>query len=491
MCGGMDGHHQNSVNSSDGPKNPSNETARAEFPTKYGKSDFTFETNGATPPQFRVDAPNALQAVKTRAKRKKLTREGDYHSKIHLDDQDLSNQITPLIQKVVESKLTKIEDSMTEKLKGLIEINQTILKEIQTITKGINELKTARENQIEGVTNAPTALTYAQAVSNSTTGQYKVPTTHELTITLHQVDPKTPVLAEDHCNSIHIKKVMDDSISQTIGDKLDIDKHFITSAKRLPTHTIKLQAQNMQVAKSLKENNDWVPSGLRLHAITYEVAVLRVPVLKEQEPSDIAKELMEQNNFIIPDQIVYAKWAKRQAKKQKYATLKIQLKDVEAAKLAVSMGLSLNAELLLVEPANRIPRQCTKCGKVKHTRRVCRSEAFCFICGSNHEYKECPNKCKVDIRQESGLRTWPNAPAITCAGTEKCTHYTNKMCSSCPEATRNDHTAFDIECPTRKAYLAQIAEQSRQYRAFLGDVRIDNGHDHSGSDYGNILQSSQ
>ena len=487
----MDGHHQNSANSSDGSKSPSNETARAEFPPKYSKSDFTFETNGATPPQFRVDAPNALQAVKTRAKRKKLTREGDYHSKIHLDDQDLSNQITPLIQKVVESKLTKVEESMTEKLKGLLDINQTILKEIQTITKAINELKAAKENQIEGVINAPTALTYAQAVSNSTTGQYKVPTTHELTITLHQVDPKTPVLAEDHCNSIHIKKVMDDSISQTIGDKLDIDKHFITSAKRLPTHTIKLQAQNMQVAKSLKENNDWVPSGLRLHAITYEVAVLRVPVLKDQEPSDIAKELMEQNHFIIQDQIVYAKWAKRQARKQKYATLKIQLKDVNAAKLAVDLGLSLNAERLLVEPANRIPRQCTKCGKVKHTRRVCRSEAFCFICGNNHEYRDCPNKCKVNIGQESGLRTWPNTPAITCGGTEKCTHYANKMCSSCPETARNDHTAFDIKCPTRKAYLEQIVEQSRQYRAFLEDVRIDNGHDYSGSDYDNILQSSQ
>ena len=98
----------------------------------------------------------------------------------------------------------------------------------------------------------------------------------------------------------------------------------------------------------LKENSDWVSSGLLLHSITYEVAVLRVPVLKEQEPSDIAKKLMEQNQFIISDQIVYAKWAKRQANRQKYATLKIQLKDVEAAKLAVNMGLSLNAELLLV-----------------------------------------------------------------------------------------------------------------------------------------------
>ena len=488
----MDGHHQNSANSSDGHKNPPNETARAEFPTKYSKSDFTFETNGATPPQLRVDAPNAIHAVKTREKRKRLTGEGDYNSKFRIDDKDLTDQITPVIQKVVESHLTKIEDSMTEKLKGLLEnFQQTIFQATQTVTNEINQLKTERENQMEGISTAPTAQTYAQAVSNSPTGQYKVPTAHELTITLHQVDPKSPVLSEDHCNSIHIKKVMDDSISQTIGDKLDIDKHFITSAKRLPTHTIKLQAQNTQVAKTLKDNSDWVPSGLRLHATTYEVAVLRVPVLEEQEPSDIAKELMEQNHWIIQDQIVYAKWAKRQAKRQKYATLKIQLKDVNAAKLAVNMGLSLNAELLAVEPANRIPRQCTKCGKVKHTRRVCRSEAFCFICGSNHEYKECPNKCKVDIRQESGLRTGPNAPVITCAGTERCTHYTSKICSSCPEATRTGHSAFDMECPTRKAYLEQIAEQSQQYRAFLGSARKGNERDFSGSGGINTSRSSQ
>ena len=59
----------------------------------------------------------------------------------------------------------------------------------------------------------------------------------------------------------------------------------------------------MEVAKTLMENSDWVPSGLRLHAITYEVAVLRVPVIKEQEPSDIAKKLMEQNQFIISDRL--------------------------------------------------------------------------------------------------------------------------------------------------------------------------------------------
>ena len=81
----------------------------------------------------------------------------------------------------------------------------------------------------------------------------------------------------------------------------------------------------------------------------------------------------------------------------------MQLKDVDVAKLDVNLGLSLNTELILVEPANRIPRQCIKWGKIKHTRRVCRSEVFCFICGKPHEYKGCSNKFGVDIRQESGL----------------------------------------------------------------------------------------
>ena len=66
---------------------------------------------------------------------------------------------------------------MTEKLKGLLQnFQETILQASQIVTNEINELKTEMENQMESILNAPTAQSYAQVVTNSATGQYKVHT---------------------------------------------------------------------------------------------------------------------------------------------------------------------------------------------------------------------------------------------------------------------------------------------------------------------------
>ena len=386
-------------------------------------------------------------------------------------------------------KLEKMEEALNDSREEAAQLREMVT-EVNDTTKstnaGVEEIGCSlKEGHLQGVA-VPTAPTYAQMAGQGgfASQPTRTPSAQDLVITLHQVNPRRPVMAGEEDTQLNIKKAMDDQIGLTIGSQLDIGENFITAAKRLPTHTIKLHAQNETVAKRLRETDVWVPNGLRLHALTYEVAVLRVPVLRDQGPQDIADNLMQQNDFIIKDQVVYAKWAKRQATKQKYATLKIQLKDESAAKFAVSLGLSLDAEKLLVEPANRIPRQCRKCGKVRHTQRVCRSEAFCFICGGRHEYTDCKEKCNKDLREDSGLRRHPGAPPIFCSGTEKCTHYARKFCSNCPEALREGHTAFDTECPTKKTYLEQIEQQSQLYRAQLLGVSPREGYNGYGRNGG-------
>lgn len=250
---------------------------------------------------------------------------------------------------------------------------------------------------------------------------------------------------------------MDEHISKTFGDSLGTTNQFINTAKRLPTNSFKLQVQDSKVAATLRNCADWIPVGLRHHVETHEVAVLRVPT--SDDPARIAQQLAEEN-LIWKDKVVYAKWAKRSAKKQKFATLKVQLNDFSAAKASVSLNVGYNGEMMRVEPANLIPRQCVKCGKLRHTQKVCRSAPRCLRCTEDHETDKCT---KVPCANST-----TDTRGVACTRLDKCTHLTRKVCSNCPADTREGHMTFDAElCPMKRTYLEQISQQNLEKRALL------------------------
>lgn len=76
---------------------------------------------------------------------------------------------------------------------------------------------------------------------------------------------------------------------------------------------------------------------------------------------------------------------------QQFATLKVQLNDINAAKTSVSLNAGYNGEIMRVEPANLTPRQCLKCGKLRHTQKVCISPPRCMRCAEKHETEKCKN----------------------------------------------------------------------------------------------------
>ena len=164
-----------------------------------------------------------------------------------------------------------------------------------------------------------------------------------------------------------------------------------------------------------------------------------------------------------------------QPKKQQFATLKVQLSDVNAAKASVSLNVGYNGEIMRVEPANLIPRQCLKCGKLRHTQKVCRSSPRCMRCAEEHETEKC-KKAPCANAQE-GTR------GVACSRLNMCTHYTTKKCSNCPENESEGHTALEGDkCPIKKSYLESIAQQNREKKALLLGMSWGERGNSSGSD---------
>ena len=449
----MDDHHRKSADLPEGHKNPPSESASAEFTGEHFLNDISFDF-GAADARGNLDASQhgrrQSQRLNTNLNKRRRTANENYGAR-SFDILSLAEHLTDVMTQTVG------------KLKGELEstFKKCIREEQDKHAKSLKEMSHRFEQQLHELREQrvtpnylPAAPTYAQKAAQ---GSPMVPSKKAITLTLHQTDPTKPVLSENETKSADIKRIMDEHISKTFGDRLNITEHFISAAKRLPTNSFKLQAQDSKVAMELRNCAEWVPQGLRHHVDTHEVAVLRVPT--SSDPSDIAKQL-EAENLMWKNKVVYAKWAKRSAKKQQFATLKVQLSDVNAAKASVSLNVGYNGEIMRVEPANLIPRQCLKCGKLRHTQKVCRSPPRCMRCAEEHETEKC-KKAPCANAQE-GTR------GVACSRLNMCTHYTTKKCSNCPENESEGHTALEGDkCPIKKSYLESIAQQNREKKELL------------------------
>ena len=455
----MDDHHRKSADLPEGHKNPPSESASAEFTGEHFLNDISFDF-GAADARGNLDASQhgrrQSQRLNTNLNKRRRTDNESYGTR-SFDIFPLIEQINKSLTQIVEKREQGNDNTLKEMANSLKEITNSLTvmdkshhERVDRLEQELREIKEQRATP----SYLPAVPSYAQKAAQ---GPQMVPSKKAITLTLHQTDPTKPVLSENETKSADIKRIMDEHISKTFGDRLNITEHFISAAKRLPTNSFKLQAQDSKVAMELRNCAEWVPQGLRHHVDTHEVAVLRVPT--SSDPSDIAKQL-EAENLMWKNKVVYAKWAKRSAKKQQFATLKVQLSDVNAAKASVSLNVGYNGEIMRVEPANLIPRQCLKCGKLRHTQKVCRSPPRCMRCAEEHETEKC-KKAPCANAQE-GTR------GVACSRLNMCTHYTTKKCSNCPENESEGHTALEGDkCPIKKSYLESIAQQNREKKELL------------------------
>ncbi|EOR00113.1 hypothetical protein J056_000999 [Wallemia ichthyophaga EXF-994] len=68
----------------------------------------------------------------------------------------------------------------------------------------------------------------------------------------------TPVLSDNYIKPADTKRIMDEHIAKTFDDRLHITENFISTAKRLPTKSFKLQAQDSKIAMELRKLMDAV-----------------------------------------------------------------------------------------------------------------------------------------------------------------------------------------------------------------------------------------
>lgn len=516
----MDDHHQKSVNSGEGCKNPSSESSSADSqgniisgssnapgaplgadvtsqPTNEGSGEAVepyeipegarqqinqSKSEAAALQRFKSMPYRAVEAPSTPVQ--KRVRESDTMQSPK--SAFMENTVKPCF----EPALKRTEDGLNERIDAIqaqVQLMDLKLDKVLTIIDGgclvetFNEIKRTVQSVKESV-DATTVNhwegvgamgpTYAQMASRHASTTPPASSPNNLIITLHQVNTASPVMAGEEYTQLKIKQVMNEKISESLSEELEASEHHIKAGRRLPTNTFKLHAQNAHVADTLKANTSWIPEGLRLHKITHEVAVLRAPTTVE--PAEFARGL-EDENEIIRGHVVFAKWAKRSAKKQKYATIKIQVDDISVAKHIINYGLYRESMYHVVQAANLIPRQCTNCGKLRHTRQVCRSKAFCERCKGAHPTDECD---KVPCKPSSG--PGQSRMGVACSELRKCTHNVNLTCAICPE-DKEGHSAFSNQCPARKRYLEDLTEQNNLYKRQLGEM--DGGGGNYGANY--------
>ena len=160
---------------------------------------------------------------------------------------------------------------------------------------------------------------------------------------------------------------------------------------------------------------------------SFQILVLRVPVIFEPTNGEHLRELEEQNN-IHTKRIRRAKWIKpvyRRTMGQQLAHLALTVSTPGGANIMIRDGLYICRVKTYPQKLKVEPKQCMKCRKWGHFENECLAEKdACGCCGEDHITKECT---------EVGRRYY-----VSC---------------------RNDsHASWDRECPEFKWRVERIDE---------------------------------
>ncbi|TIA73442.1 hypothetical protein E3P91_01437 [Wallemia ichthyophaga] len=141
-------------------------------------------------------------------------------------------------------------------------LRECLHEQQHNLAKYLKETTLALEQQIQELKEQnvepqimPAAPSYAQKAAAETP---TVPSKKAITLTLHQADPAKPVLSDNYIKPADTKRIMDEHIAKTFDDRLHITENFISTAKRLPTNSFKLQAQDSKIAMELRKLMDAV-----------------------------------------------------------------------------------------------------------------------------------------------------------------------------------------------------------------------------------------
>ena len=364
----------------------------------------------------------------------------------------IPEQINSLALTATNTRINE-ERSENQQLKKFMETVMNKVNDIHDEVKHIHDEVREIKKEEAFKDNNVSQMSYAQAVSTPPTPSPVSPF-HYTTLTIHQEDPQKPILAEESDTPTTIKKFINSAISSHLHTQRD----YVRATKRLPTNSIKLFCQDAATTTELKQNTNWCPKGLRLHEDTTELAILRVPTY--HDPQTFTNEVMEQNSQ-LDNQITFAKWASRDAPtKKKFATLKVQFRNIDTAKQVINLGLAHDSMIYAVEPAIPTPRQCTNCCKLRHTQKVCRSNPICKRCSEQHKTENCNKPC-----ENSKTRT-----GVACTKLQYCKHVQVDICANCPIEDRYGHHSFSPECPTRKRYLDDLNQQHNKLLSLLTET---------------------
>ncbi|KAJ5555904.1 hypothetical protein N7513_003546 [Penicillium frequentans] len=221
----------------------------------------------------------------------------------------------------------------------------------------------------------------------------------------------------------------------------------VSSGRVLPSGDVLLQVDSLGQVRQLtqaaaQKDSNWCHAfgenaALKRHA--YAVLARGVSCrFNPYEPGARARIIAENTAARINDttKITHIGWlmSKRQMEevRPEFAKLVVEFADADAAKQAISRGLTVYGrghDCQLFEGSQRL-QQCFHCQGYGHIARFCKRETRCGYCAEPHD-------------------------------TQDCTHPHDRQrakCGPCVKAgkTKVNHLTFDRECPVRKEQMALL-----------------------------------
>jgi hypothetical protein len=286
-------------------------------------------------------------------------------------------------------------------------------------------------------------------------------------ITLHQKDPKNPVL------STETYKEIANRISASILQHFQSRSYPIQSVHRHPkSKDLVVTFKRKEDAVYLSKSNQWVSgihSGLMMKIPVFGVVVHRMPTSFNPDDADHRKSFVDQNMDILSlEQDVPIEWLGRQdaesvAKRNSktFSSLIVKFRSRQAANKAINDGFLFDYQSLPAVKSTPPLLQCYSCQGFGHVAKTCKNSPACSHCAENHPTKDCPRKCSAET------------PCSDASPTRPCEHFEKPACSNCKaKSLPHDHRVSDPACPSKKLAKDAATNAALAQGHFYGDFDL-------------------
>jgi hypothetical protein len=317
-------------------------------------------------------------------------------------------------------------------------------------------------------TQTSAQLSYAHAAKSSLPKKYSFPAValnKALSLTLHQKDPKKPVLAEASTADVYKK----------IAAAIDLFPPITITGlrKHAGSKDWVIILKSKEDVELLSRNTQWinrVDPGLEIRQQLFGVVVHRVPTLFDMNDPDQRKHFIDENPALRAEPNVVFEWlgsqtaeatTRRQAKK--HSSIIVKFRSAENANTAIYNAIKFRHEMLPTYKSMDPLLQCYKCHSYGHTAKACSKKPACSLCANEHPTDECPHQ---HCNEEE-----------PCAGTSSrrpCQHFPAPSCANCRKEKKDDnHRVTDPACPARKAALSAAKAKHFASGDLFGERNLD------------------